>query len=80
LHRLRIKERFKDGDKCTVQLKDKAKVFVSLDEEDWYIKAFGPKRNIMKIIFKVEHNNLLKDFENIYFEVLIKFTLFPELA
>ena len=46
--RTRINKEFEDGESCTVTLKDR---FKPQDEEskDWYDRAFGSKRNIMKI-------------------------------
>jgi hypothetical protein len=64
---LRIREKFKDGDKVTVYLKDKGKPHSSFEEEDWYTKAFGAKRNIMKINFKVRFTTEIPKFENYAF-------------
>ena len=64
---MRIKEKFKDGDKVTVQLKDKSKFQPSFEEEDWYTKAFGAKRNIMKVNFKVRFTTEIPKFENYAF-------------
>lgn len=40
-----------DGDKVTVHLKNRG-VRATAEEEDWYCRAFGPKRNFMSIRFK----------------------------
>lgn len=51
----------------TVQLKDKGKTYSSIDEEDWYMRAFGAKRNMMKISFKVRYTTEIPKFENYAF-------------
>ena len=45
--RLRIHQEFKDGDSCTVTLKDRFKPQTD-DDKLWYERAFGSLRNIMK--------------------------------
>jgi hypothetical protein len=63
-----------------VQLKDKGKFQSNFDEEDWYTKAFGAKRNLMKINFKVRFTTEIPKFENYAFQISLKYNMFPELA
>ena len=77
--RVRVNEEFKDGEECTVTLKDRFKE-QDEDEKLWYDRAFGPLRNIMKIkllfrppVEKVKPNMW-------HFFAKVNYTMFPEMG
>ena len=47
-YRRRIKQEFSDGDAVIIELKNRSEPF-TVDQEEWYEKAFGPKQNIMDV-------------------------------
>ena len=69
---------FADGDSVTILLKDRSKK-QSSEELDWYEKAFGKKRNLMKFtIFYKPMVDLAKK-GNFDFFVKVKYQMFPEM-
>lgn len=76
--RTRIKDEFDDGDKCTIHLKNRD-VRPSSDEEDWYNRAFGPKRNFMTLRIKYAPLDGMFKQKRHWFAV-IKYKIFEEMV
>lgn len=77
-YRTRIKNEFEDGESCTVTLKDR---FKPQDEEskDWYDRAFGAKRNIMKIELSLTPPPADIEPGKYRFFVKLNYAMFPEM-
>ena len=76
--RTTIKKEFEDGESCTVTLKDR---FKPQDEEakDWYDRAFGAKRNIMKVELSLTPPPADVEPGKFRFFVKIGYQMFPEM-
>lgn len=76
--RKRINQAFKDGDRILVTLKDRKRPQTE-EERDWYEKAFGEKRNIMKysIVYKPFNAKAKKNEFEIFAK--IQYQMFPEM-
>ena len=76
--RKRIHQSFSDGDVAIVTLKNRSKPQTE-DEQDWYEKAFGKKRNIMKftLLYKPLTEQIKKG--NFEFFIKVKYQMFPEM-
>ena len=76
--RVRISEEFKDGEACTVTLKDRFKE-QDEDEKLWYDRAFGPLRNVMKIkILFRPPTDKVKPGQWLFF-AKVNYSMFPEM-
>ncbi len=76
--RQRINQELEDGDKVTILLKNK-NVRASSEEEDWYCRAFGPKRNFMTVRIKYAPiDGIFKAKRNWF--VIIKYKMFDEMV
>mgnify|MGYP001570311244 CR=1 FL=1 len=62
----------------TIHLKEKGKK-ESNDEKEWYEKAFGRKRNVMKYTLWYRSNNEFVKKGKFDFFAKIKYSMFPEL-
>ena len=67
-----------DGEQVTVHLKEKSKAETD-EEKDWYEKAFGRKRNMMRVsgIYKPQAEPLKKGRYDVY--VRVKYAMFSEM-
>lgn len=77
MFRQRINQELEDGDKINVHLKNR-NVRASNEEEDWYCRAFGPKRNFMSIRIKYAPIDGLFKLKRNWF-VIIKYKMFDEM-
>ena len=78
---MRIKEKFQDGDICTVTLKDPFKHNqFGEDEQLWYDRAFGSQRNIMKIELSFTPPEDKVAPGQFLFLVKLDYQMFPEMA
>lgn len=77
-YRTRIKNEFEDGESCTVTLKDR---FKPQDEEskDWYDRAFGAKRNIMRIELSLTPPPADIEPGKYRFFIKLNYAMFPEM-
>lgn len=75
---MRINKEFEDGESCTVTLKDR---FKPQDEEskEWYDRAFGSKRNIMKIELSFVPPPSDVPPGTLKFYTKLNYTMFPEM-
>lgn len=76
--RMRINKEFEDGESCTVTLKDR---FKPQDEEakEWYDRAFGAKRNIMKIELSFVPPPADVTPGSVKFSAKLNYAMFPEM-
>lgn len=76
---MRVNEEFKDGEECTVTLKDR---FHEQNKEEklWYDRAFGPLRNIMeiKLLFRPPVDKVKPNVW--HFFAKIGYTMFAEMS
>ena len=72
---MRVKQEFEDGEQCTVLLKDRSKKQTD-NERLWYERAFGDKKNLMKVRFQFAPQKNLSEAE--YF-TQFAFNMFKEM-
>ena len=75
--RKRIHEEFKDGDSCTVFLKDRFKKEEEA-EATWYARAFGNLRNLMHIDLTFNPPTDLVPINKFAIFAQLHYSMFPE--